>query len=89
MLGGRALGDAPQDLENDAARIARFLEQGARPEIEDGAALAAAIIDQRGAMAIMRRLGGRQEMALRTVQPVGLEMVEQPLIASVFIEHIR
>jgi hypothetical protein len=89
VFGRRPLRDAAQDLQNNRAGVAGFLEEGTGKQVEVSPTLATAIIDHRGAMPIMRRLGGWQEMAARVVQPVWLQVVEQPVITRLLIEDIR
>jgi hypothetical protein len=88
VLGGHALGNAPQDLDDGGAAIAGLGPEGAGEEIEHRATGAAAVVEDRGTLAIMRGLVVRQAVPVRTVQPVRMQDLEQKGVAGLVIEQI-
>lgn len=82
MLGWRTLGDAAQNQHNRFTGIATLAPDGLAKEIVDRATAPTPIIENRSAMAIMWSLGFRQAMSLGTVQALGVQYLEQEIIAG-------
>ena len=82
------MSNAPQDLYNGRAWVAGFGPNRAREEIEDGAPGAAAVVQDRGTMAIMGSLIGRQWMPLWTVQSIRMQNPQQEVVAGLFIQQV-
>ena len=57
-------------------------------QVEDRPTRTTAVIQDRGAMAIMRRLVGGERMPMRTAQAVRMQDAHQKVVASLFIQHI-
>jgi hypothetical protein len=83
-----ALSDPAQDLHDGRAGIAALRPTGVREEVEDRATGTAAVVQDRGTMAIMGRLAIGQGMPVRTVQPVRMQHAQQEVMANLFIQHI-
>jgi hypothetical protein len=87
MLGGNALCDAAQDLDNGRAAIAGLPEDRGGEQVEDCAALPTAVIGNDGAPPTVGCLRGSERMAVWAVQAFWMQNTQQELIASLLIEQ--
>src|SRR5438876_5512695 len=87
MQGWDALRDATQDLHNRGTAIAGLPEKSAGEEVEDGAALAAAVVRNDRPPPAVRRLISGQRVTTRAVQAVWVQNVQQEVITRLFIEQ--
>ncbi len=83
------LGHAVQDGDDGLAGMARPTEDGVGKDIEHGATLAAAVVDDGRPMAIVRCLVARQRMAARAGQTMRMEHARQVLVVGVFADSVR
>src|ERR671932_337014 len=88
MLGRHTLGDTPQDLDNRRATVARLRPERAGKHIEDGATTATPVVHDRRAMSIMGRLIGGQGVAIRTVEAVRGQGMEEKVVAGLLIQQL-
>ena len=88
MLGGYALGNATQDLDDGRTPIVRLRPERAGEQVEDGATGRTAVIQDRRPMAVMRGLIRGQGMPMRTAQAVRMQDAHQKVVAGLFIQHI-
>src|SRR5919202_4523615 len=88
VVGGDPLGNAAQDLHDGRAAIVALGPDGPREEIEHRTATTAAVVQDRGTMAIVGCLSGRKRMPMRTVQAVGVQHLQQEVVACLLIYQI-
>jgi hypothetical protein len=88
--GGRALGEAAEDQEDPRRGAMGPLPGGAGEQVEDPAAVAAAVVDHRGAVAAA--VDGVPIGPASTAgasQALGVEQVQELLIAGHFVHQVE
>jgi hypothetical protein len=83
-----ALAKATEDQEQPTGPMTDSCEFGACIDVEYRAALPTTILDNGRPMAVVGRLIGWQGMPVRAAQALGVQRVEQHLIAPLLIEEI-
>src|ERR687886_1588695 len=81
VLRRHPLADAAQDLHDRRTAIVTLGPARPGKEVEDRPAAAAALVQDRGTMAIMGGLVGRQRVPLGTAQPVRMQDPQQEIVA--------
>ena len=82
-----ALAETSQNHHESGARLAYSRERRLREDVEDSFARAAAVLDERRAVARVRCLVGGQVVAVRAAQTVGVECVTEELVAALFVQQ--
>jgi hypothetical protein len=85
--GRLALHEPPQDQEDRGAGIPNALEDRVGEHVVDAPARAAAILDDGCTIARVRRLHVGSFVPVRTVQPVGVQVLDQPPVATVLVKQ--
>src|ERR671932_190311 len=88
VFGGHPLGNATQDLDDGRAAIMALDPDGPSEEIEDRATGATAVVQDRGTMPVMGCLLGGQAMPVRAAQPLGMQDMQQEVVAGLLIQQI-
>src|SRR5919202_1322856 len=88
VFGGHPLGNATQDLDDGRAAIMALDPDGPSEEIEDRATGTTAVVQDRGTMPVMGCLLGGQAMPGRAAQPLGMQDMQQDVVAGLLIHQI-
>jgi hypothetical protein len=80
--------EAAQDHDGPRGRESYRVQRRARVQVEDLAAGATAIVHDRLAVAVVRRLPLLQRVTLRTVKAIGVRHAWQQSLAGVVVQHI-
>jgi hypothetical protein len=87
MQGRNALCDPAQDLDDGGAAIAGLPPDRGGEQVEDRAALPAAVVRNDWSPPAMRRLICGERMTTRTVEAVRVQNVQQEVITRLFVEQ--
>jgi hypothetical protein len=88
VVRGNALGDSPQNQHNLTACVPTAAPYTAGEEVEDRSTFSTPILNDRRTMSVVRLLFLRQRVSLGTLQPFGMQHLEQVFITPLLVHQL-